>query len=645
VAIGGPADLDTGFGVNNDGIAEKGVPGTRAFAADAVIQPSDGKIVVAGDVDGDFAVVRFNANGTVDNGFGVATADFGVDANNFARRVTASAVALDSSERIIVAGTRDDHTPDEGDDFALARFTTTGALDMSFSGDGKQTTDIVPTADSSTDEIGDVLVLPSGAILVGGASRTPTERRIAFARYLGTDGSLDPGFSSDGQMTSASVGDSEPNLVSRMVVGATTITAAMGRSRDSIGGGSTDDLVARRFLLADGTTDTTFGGGDGHVEVDVGNGDDGAESVVVQGDGKIVIVGGTSVDVSGGSDSEFAVARLNTDGSLDTDADITPGTSFSDDGWLTTNFGHTGFRGSVANDVALQGTKIVAGGFSDVCGFGQGFAVARYNGDGTPDTGFSGDGRAIAGPEDGSAQAVLLPAADKIILAGSAFAFPDDTFAAARYGTTLPPDSGAAYCPTMLTVSRAGTGSGTVTGAGINCPGDCSEQSDPGATSNDLMAVPAAGSVFAGWEGNPDCDPPADPECFISVGADTTVTARFNLAATTTTTAITTTTTTTTTASDIDPPETTITKGPKKKTTKSKAKLTFTSDEPGSTFECLLKGKKVKKKLKKFKPCSAKAKYKKLALGNKQFQVRATDPAGNVDPTPAKKKWKVKPKT
>ena len=94
-------------------------------------------------------------------------------------------------------------------------------------------------------------------------------------------------------------------------------------------------------------------------------------------------------------------------------------------------------------------------------------------------------------------------------------------------------------------------------------------------------------------------------------------------------------------AADNDPPETTITKQPSD-SEKTKAKLTFTSSEPGSTFECALKGKGVDKDLKQFKPCdSGKAKYKHLEPGKKKFQVRATDAAGNVDPTPAKAKWKV----
>ena len=93
---------------------------------------------------------------------------------------------------------------------------------------------------------------------------------------------------------------------------------------------------------------------------------------------------------------------------------------------------------------------------------------------------------------------------------------------------------------------------------------------------------------------------------------------------------------------DTDPPETTISKRPKKKSPKPKAKLAFESDEAGSTFECALKGKDVKKKLKKFKPCdSGRIKYKKLEDGKKKFKVRATDAAGNTDPSPATAKWKV----
>jgi Tol biopolymer transport system component len=91
------------------------------------------------------------------------------------------------------------------------------------------------------------------------------------------------------------------------------------------------------------------------------------------------------------------------------------------------------------------------------------------------------------------------------------------------------------------------------------------------------------------------------------------------------------------------PPETTLTKSPEN-SEKTKAKLKFTSSEPGSTFECSLKGRGVDRDLKQFQPCNrGKVKYKSLEPGKKRFRVRAIDPAGNPDPTPAKAKWKVLP--
>jgi hypothetical protein len=81
-------------------------------------------------------------------------------------------------------------------------------------------------------------------------------------------------------------------------------------------------------------------------------------------------------------------------------------------------------------------------------------------------------------------------------------------------------------------------------------------------------------------------------------------------------------------------PDTEITKQPKRKTTKRKAKLKFSSSEAASTFECKLDKKP-------FKPCESPFKKKVKAGKKHKFKVRATDATGNTDPTPAKAKWKV----
>ena len=87
-------------------------------------------------------------------------------------------------------------------------------------------------------------------------------------------------------------------------------------------------------------------------------------------------------------------------------------------------------------------------------------------------------------------------------------------------------------------------------------------------------------------------------------------------------------------APDTDPPETTITKDAPKRTDRTQVKFKFASDEPGSTFACKLDRKR-------FKTCDSPEKLKRLDQGKHKFKVRATDPAGNVDTSPAKDRFRV----
>jgi hypothetical protein len=89
--------------------------------------------------------------------------------------------------------------------------------------------------------------------------------------------------------------------------------------------------------------------------------------------------------------------------------------------------------------------------------------------------------------------------------------------------------------------------------------------------------------------------------------------------------------------SDTGPPDTLITKGPKNKTKKKKARFEFTSTEAGSSFDCTVDGRAPKA------PCTSPIRVK-VKKGRHTFQVRATDPAGNADPTPASDSWKRKKK-
>jgi uncharacterized delta-60 repeat protein len=145
--------------------------------------------------------------------------------------------------------------------------------------------------------------------------------------------------------------------------------------------------------------------------------DDSGTDVAVQSNGKIVVAGGSN---SSGS-QDFALARYNSDGSLDS--------SFAGDGKLTTDFSQGDYAN--ANAVAIQPDgKIVAGGR-----VGNGFGVARYNADGSLDTTFSGDGKLTTdfGGGDNSIDDLALQLDGKIVAVGYARVGDNNEMALARY--------------------------------------------------------------------------------------------------------------------------------------------------------------------------------------------------------------------
>ena len=161
-----------------------------------------------------------------------------------------------------------------------------------------------------------------------------------------------------------------------------------------------------------GDLDPAFGV-NGVVSTDFG-GFDTASATAIQPDGKIVVVGG-----SNDREDRFAVARYNTNGSLDE--------TFGGDGTVTTDFG-PGFAHSEAVGVLPDGKIVVVGG-SD-----RGFAVARYDLDGSLDETFGGGGTVTTLIGGGSfANAMAVQPDGKIVAAGWAVGPQAFSFALARY--------------------------------------------------------------------------------------------------------------------------------------------------------------------------------------------------------------------
>src|SRR5918999_1292608 len=222
-------------------------------------------------------------------------------------------------------------------------------------------------------------------------------------------GDLDPTFDGDGKVTT-DVAGSFDQAFGMAIQGDGKIVAA----GVAVVSGADDFALAR--YNSDGSLDITFDG-DGKVTTDFGS--DQAFAVAIQGDGKIVAAGGAFVS----NNQDFALARYNTDGSLDT--------TFDGDGKVTTDLaGGT----DQAYAVAIQGGKIVVTGGAVVSG-GEDFALARYNTDGALDTTFSGDGRVNTdfGSANEQARGVAIQGDGKIVVAGFAFVSGANDFALARY--------------------------------------------------------------------------------------------------------------------------------------------------------------------------------------------------------------------
>jgi uncharacterized delta-60 repeat protein len=367
--------LDPSFG--GDG---SGAPSGVSVAAIAL--QSDGKIVVAGSDTGigtgvDFAVARFNANGSLDDGsasdstpgdsFGIGgrvTTDFGNDEN-------ARGVAIQSDGKIVVVGHRGPTNSGPNVDFAIARYNSNGSpddgsLSDSTPGDafgtaGKVTTDFAGDEDVARD----VVIQPDGKILVAGSREFNGNPAFALARYLPT-GEPDVSFDVDGRLNTAFNGNSFANAV--VVQSNGKIVAA---------GAVTFGLDGSNFVLArynpNGSLDTTFGANsNGRAFIDfVPMGEDQANDLALQSDGKIVVAGFKGSFTS--NNATFALARFLPNGTLDA--------SFGTGGAVTTDFG--AFPGDFSagiNGVALQsnGSIVAAGATRDNQFSSSDVVLARY---------------------------------------------------------------------------------------------------------------------------------------------------------------------------------------------------------------------------------------------------------------------------
>ncbi|MDP9404093.1 MAG: IPT/TIG domain-containing protein [Actinomycetota bacterium] len=389
------------------------------------------------------------APGDLDPGFGAGGTISGPAGD-------AAALAVQPDQKILVGGSRP-AVRFGPRDAVLARYNREGSLDTSFGGgDGVAAIDLGTPDTRTTGEsefIEDVAVLPNKRIVVVGSVGFSD---LLLARFE-PNGDLDPTFGDGGIVVTDIAGESQSAVAvvlqdDKVVVGAQTSSAATG---------SGDFLLAR--YTAAGALDTSFGGGDGLLTtnfvvtpplppvppeppVDPPDSSDILADLVLDGDA--IVAAGSTFD-PGTFEESFALGRYDANGAPDT------GFGPRGDGTLTTSIG----IGAGAQALTLQGGKVVAAGQSVSPSGSVNFTLARYEDDGSLDTGFDGDGKQVTRVGRTSvATAATVDDAGNLLVAGNTTNDPDDSdsdFALVRYDASGQPDT--AFSDDGIVVTDFGT--------------------------------------------------------------------------------------------------------------------------------------------------------------------------------------------
>ena len=387
--------MDTSFG--GDGKVVTNLTRWDDRASALAIQ-ADGKIVLAGGAgsDGRFGVARYSSEGTLDTSF---SGDGRALVHFTWEWNSATGVAIQADGKIVVVGWEAESRMSYR--FALARLNSDGTLDATFGGDGKVTTRF--TTAGGWDKPSGVAIQADGKIVVvGTAGRT----KFALARY-NSDGTLDRTFGVNGKVrTDFTSGFDSATGVAIQADGKIVVVGQAGAYYNY-----RDTKFALARYNSDGTLDASFGG-DGKAMTKFSLGFESATGVAIQADGKIVAVGTAGQNF----DNKFALARYNSDGTLDA--------SFGGDGKVRTDFS-AGWDGASGVAVQADGRIVAAGVAAAAAGPHHGdtkFALARYNSNGTLDATFGGGGKVITDftPREDEAFGVAIQADGRIVAAGMA---------------------------------------------------------------------------------------------------------------------------------------------------------------------------------------------------------------------------------
>lgn len=339
--------------------------GTEDYGSAMLVQP-DGKIVVLGASNFSFAVLRYKADGSLDDNFG----DHGKAVVNVGDEDSPSALARQTDGKIVVVGSTVNSSTGSHD-IVVLRYKADGTPDDGFGDHGKVITDI-----NGNEEFAyAVAIQPDGKILVAGSEGNSNIYDFLTVRYK-ADGSLDDGFGDHGAVISDFDSEDE-NIYSLVVQPDGKILAAGNAYHEETG----YDLAMLRYS-DNGSLDKNFGN-NGEATTNLGSDREQIQSISLQSDKKIV---GTGYISSAGENNDIVVLRYSDNGSLDD--------GFGNHGKIIADLGGDDDE---AWDTEIQPDgKILVGGFNGNTSEGTSdFVLLRYKVDGSPDNNFGTGGKAI----------------------------------------------------------------------------------------------------------------------------------------------------------------------------------------------------------------------------------------------------------
>ena len=525
VRLNSDGSLDTSFNGSGYVTHNSAAGGTGQDEGKAVIVDSSGRILVTGRSynsasDYDIVTWRYNSDGTLDTSFNGA--GYVIFSNTTGSAVVdeGTGIKIDSSGRILVSGQVTDSSGEV--DMIIMRYNDDGTLDANFNGTGFITNN--NAAGGSGEDTGrDIYLGADDKIFVAGYSNMNlTSHAMAVWKYADDCGTptatvtmtstfsltetitltntpsltfthspsvahtpyptevscvyRDASFDGDGIVThNNAAGGNINDYTTGVNIDSSGRLILTGYSWDGID----DDMVTWRYN-ADGSLDTSFGGGAGYITHDNAGGGNGGDhgygKIREDSAGRLVMAGYTW----NGSNDDMVVYRLNPDGTMDTsfngtgyathhnaaggggeerafgiavdnsDRPIAVGYSFNGstddmaiwrfntDGSLDTSFNGTGYAvfdgtaGGTGTELAASVEvdalgRIVVTGISENASGDFDMVIWRFNDDGSLDTSFNGTGyivssSAAGGSGDDSGSEVLIDSAGRIVIAGSSYA-------------------------------------------------------------------------------------------------------------------------------------------------------------------------------------------------------------------------------